>query len=359
MSNTVTKLPAPVSIRPILMPQTFDQLVMFSEMAAQSELVPKDYRGKPANIMLSVQMGSELGLSPMQSLLSIAVINGRPGVWGDGLIGLCRQSPLCEDITEWFEDEGDERSALCTAKRKGAHPCTSRFSVADAKRAGLWGKDIWQKYPDRMLQNRARGYALRDAFPDLLRGLKTVEELRDTPADTFGGQTINAEPERAATSTSVAKRTPSRADTIPSMDAAPTIDNAPETVSAEPAAAVPATTSAELDEEIGKADKFRATIRALPTLAAFQDFSRNPGVTRYQAWLVANRPHLAEAVAAEFVQAQDRLAPPVEEAGGSPPIGEDDGAGEHPGPDDEPFIGDVVFAEQQAAAAASVKGGGA
>jgi hypothetical protein len=122
------------------------------------------------------------------------VINGRPGVWGDGLIGLCRQSPLCEDIQETLEGEGDAREAVCVAKRRGSAPVIGRFSVADAKRASLWGKDIWSKYPDRMLRNRARGYALRDAFPDVLRGLKTGEELLDTPADDWRGPTIEAKP---------------------------------------------------------------------------------------------------------------------------------------------------------------------
>ena len=190
--NAVTKASAPAAIRPVLMPTTFDQLVMFAEMAATSGLVPKDYQGKPGAIMIAVQMGSELGLSPMQSIQSIAVINGRPGVWGDGLIGLCRASPLCEDIIETLEGEGDARVASCVAKRRGATPVTGTFSVADAKKAGLWGKDIWARYSDRMLQNRARGFALRDAFPDVLRGLKTVEELIDTPPDHFRGVTIAA-----------------------------------------------------------------------------------------------------------------------------------------------------------------------
>lgn len=182
---------------PVLTPQTFDQLMTFADMAAKSDMVPKDFKGKPGNIVLAVQMGAELGLSPMQSLSSIAVINGRPGVWGDGLIGICRQSPLCQDIIEWTENEGDEMIAYCTAKRRGATDVTARFSVVDARKAGLWGKDIWAKYPARMLQNRARGFALRDQFPDLLRGLKTIEELRDTPRDDYRGTTLEGTAEPA------------------------------------------------------------------------------------------------------------------------------------------------------------------
>lgn len=221
MSATALSVNRANDIQPVLVPRTFDQLVTFADLAAASELVPKDYRNKPANVMIAVQMGSELGLSPMQSLQSIAVINGRPGVWGDGLIGLCRQSPLCEDIIETFEGAGESLTAVCVAIRRGKQPVTSRFSVADAKRAGLWGKDVWAKYPDRMLQNRARGYALRDAFPDVLRGLKTVEELRDIPPDSYRGVTLDA----AAESTSgqqppAARSTPGQAAPSPSPAAA-------------------------------------------------------------------------------------------------------------------------------------------
>ena len=54
------------------------------------------------------------------------------------------------------------------------------FTVGDAIRAGLWKKaGPWTMYPKRMLQMRARSFALRDAFPDVLRGLVATEEVED------------------------------------------------------------------------------------------------------------------------------------------------------------------------------------
>lgn len=182
----------------ILRPSTFGELMQFGAMASKSKMVPPSFHGKPEDIVLAIQMGSELGLAPMQALQGIAVINGRPSVWGDALIGLCRASPACEDIAERIEGEGDQRKAFCVAKRRGASPVTGVFSVADAKKAGLWGKaGPWQQYPDRMLQMRARAFALRDAFPDVLKGLHVAEEARDIPAkpDDFTGPTIEATPE--------------------------------------------------------------------------------------------------------------------------------------------------------------------
>jgi len=187
--NAITKAPAHVMV---LRPQSFGELVQFANMASKSAMVPRDYQGKPENIMLAIQMGSELGLAPMQSLQNIACVNGRPSVWGDAVIGLCRQSPVCKDIVEAVTGEGDKQVATCTATRVGSEPVVRSFSVDDAKKAGLWGKTgPWQQYPKRMLQMRARGFAVRDAFPDVLRGLITAEEAADTPhRDTFSGPTI-------------------------------------------------------------------------------------------------------------------------------------------------------------------------
>ena len=163
--------------------QSFDDAFRFSKMVASSEFAPKDFKGKPESCLLAIQHGSEVGLSPMQSLQSIAVINGRPTIWGDAALALVQSSPACEYVREYTEGEGDSLTAVCEAKRRGyPAPTTVRFSVADAKKAGLWGKTgPWSQYPSRMLQLRARGFALRNAFADALRGLITAEEAQDYP----------------------------------------------------------------------------------------------------------------------------------------------------------------------------------
>lgn len=164
-------------------PATMGEAMEFSKMLAESSMVPRAYQGKPQDIMVCVQWGYELGLAPMQALQNIAVINGKPSVYGDAMMALVQASPVCEGIDEHIEGEGTANPvAVCIAKRKGRNPVIARFSVEDAKRAGLWGKQgPWQAYPKRMLQMRARGFALRDAFPDVLKGLITAEEAADYP----------------------------------------------------------------------------------------------------------------------------------------------------------------------------------
>jgi len=162
-------------------PTTFHEAMEFCKQVADSDLVPKDYRGKPGNIFVAIQTGAELGIAPMQALSGISVINGRGAVWGDLLLAIIQGSPAYEWHKEWFEGEGKTRVAICQMKRKGSEVHTTRFGYEDAARAGLIGRDTYKNYPDRMFQMRARGFCGRDKFADVLKGVITAEEAMDTP----------------------------------------------------------------------------------------------------------------------------------------------------------------------------------
>jgi hypothetical protein len=162
----------------------FDEAWRMASAIARSDLAPKDFRDKPENCFIAMQMGAEVGLPPMAALQNIAVVNGRPSLWGDSALAIVMVHPAYESHREFFEGTGDSKIAVCQVKRRGHELHTVKFSVADAKKADLWSKDIWKKYPDRMLQMRARGWALRDKFADAFRGLSIAEEAMDIPPDT-------------------------------------------------------------------------------------------------------------------------------------------------------------------------------
>lgn len=155
----------------------------FATCVIKSGLAPKGF-DSPEAVVIALQHAAELGLAPMQGMQSIGVINGRPGIYGDAALALVRRSGLLESYAQSVEGEGDKRAAVVTVCRKGDAATVQRFSVEDAKKAGLWGKaGPWTQYPDRMLLFRARGFALRDSFGDVLKGLRTVEELQDIPVE--------------------------------------------------------------------------------------------------------------------------------------------------------------------------------
>lgn len=180
-------LVAGAPIRPIV-PQDFEGAWRIASAVCRAGMAPKGLDA-PEKAMVAIMHGLEVGLTPMNALQSIAVVNGRPTVWGDGAIALARGSGLLEWMEEKFEgEEGtDAFKAVCTVKRKGEpKPVHGEFSIGDAKVSGLWtkrGRDgqptPWQQYPKRMLKMRARAFALRDGFADVLKGLAIKEEVED------------------------------------------------------------------------------------------------------------------------------------------------------------------------------------
>lgn len=181
-------------------PVTFEQALVFADRLAESDLVPKDYQKKPGNCLVAMQWGAEVGLKPLQALANIAVINGRASLWGDAMLALVRSNPLCE----WVVETDDGTTATCKVKRRGdPEPQVRTFSIDDARQAGLMNKaGPWTQYPKRMRQMRARAFALRDVFPDVLRGLASAEEMTDAmvkdmgAADVVGAPPPPAEPPR-------------------------------------------------------------------------------------------------------------------------------------------------------------------
>ncbi|GIV51921.1 MAG: hypothetical protein KatS3mg038_2442 [Candidatus Kapaibacterium sp.] len=159
---------------------TIDDMFRFAKCVAASGLAPKGM-DTPEKILVAIEYGLEIGLTPMAAVQSVACINGRPAVWGDALLAVCMASPFFDHsvFDEYLEGDGEYLRAVCVVGRIGrTKPTVRTFSVKDAKLAGLWAKPgPWQQFPHRMLQMRARSWALRDTFPDVLRGVVAAEEL--------------------------------------------------------------------------------------------------------------------------------------------------------------------------------------
>lgn len=158
---------------------SFEQAERFATMYANSDFATKDFKGKPANVLIALTLGNELGIKPMQAVQNISVVGGRACVWGDLALALVRANPECHGVKEWIEGSVKDgtATAYCEVTRN-AEVIKDTFSMEMAKRAGLWGKPgPWVQYPERMLTMRARGFALRNSFPDALKGLYIREEM--------------------------------------------------------------------------------------------------------------------------------------------------------------------------------------
>jgi hypothetical protein len=167
-------------------PTNITELMTWAKTVASSQFVPQSYRGRPEDIVIAAMRGAELGLSVAQSLDAFAVINGRASMWGDSLLGVClsARTPSGEAVMV-KHDEGVEKDengvtvlGWCEVQRRGREPVRREFTRQQAAKAGLLNKQgPWQSYEDRMFVLRARAYALRDTFADVIKGITLAEEV--------------------------------------------------------------------------------------------------------------------------------------------------------------------------------------
>lgn len=187
MSDIVEKKPEtpkpPISsggLLAALVPKNLDEAFRLAQgLSRAGDMVPQHFQGKPEPLMAAILRGMEVGLLPMQAISHIAVINGRACLWGDALPAIIQRHGHHIDVH--IEGAGDDETAIATLTRgdTGAK-ITRKFSIADAKKAGLFAKKgPWQSYPSRMLTHRARAWAIRDGAADALMGLQVAEEVSD------------------------------------------------------------------------------------------------------------------------------------------------------------------------------------
>jgi hypothetical protein len=167
---------------------SFEKAWKTAEMLSKAKCIPKEFWGNPADILVVVQFGYDLDIKPMTAIQNTMIINNRPAIWGDLMLAICMRTKGKEggfiDCIETFDEEN--QTAKCIVKRDGREPLERTFSRKKAETAKLWGKvgqtgnaSSWVTNPERMLQFRARGFALRDMFPDILKGVVSIEEMKD------------------------------------------------------------------------------------------------------------------------------------------------------------------------------------
>lgn len=160
-----------------IIPSSIEEVFRLATAIAKSGMAPRDM-GTPEKLTVAILHGLEIGIPPMMAINKIAVVNGRPTLWGDAVPALLLSKGF-RLREETGRDEGG-MFATATVIRPNGEQITRVFSEEDAKVAGLWGKQgPWKQYPSRMLQMRARGLAARDGAADVLSGIYLAEEAQD------------------------------------------------------------------------------------------------------------------------------------------------------------------------------------
>jgi hypothetical protein len=209
MSQTqMTALAPRNGMAALLEPQTREDVLAYCKQLSESQLVPKSFQGRPADIVIAWRMGLRLGLDEFASMNSLAVINGRPTLWGDSMLGICQAR------SDWAGMSVTWSGTECTVTVKRRHHSEvceyqGTFSEAAAKTAGLLGKaGPWTQYPRRMIELRARAFALRAAYADALCGLVSREEMEGVTVDVTPMAVPEPEPARIPAPTPQAEDAP-------------------------------------------------------------------------------------------------------------------------------------------------------
>ncbi|PYK18115.1 MAG: hypothetical protein DME55_07805 [Verrucomicrobia bacterium] len=161
-----------------------DSMFRFARCYLQSNLAPASFKNEQ-QLVIAWAKAAELGLSPLQALEGMTIINNRVGIMGDLALAMVEASGLLEQKRVEYSGIGDTLECTVTLQRRGREAQGYSFSVKEAKAAGIYDRSpTWRNYPRRMVYYRALGFGLRDEFADILKGTKTVEELMDYPTET-------------------------------------------------------------------------------------------------------------------------------------------------------------------------------
>jgi hypothetical protein len=147
-----------------------------AETLARSTLVPRAFRGSPENILLAIMTGRRHGLDPATAMQTIHVIDGTPSLSAMAMLAIVR----ARGHTIRGEVTDTAATASVVDPETGTITASYTYTIDDAQRAGLAGKDNWKRHPKEMLWARAAAHLCRMEFPDIVLGLSyTAEELTD------------------------------------------------------------------------------------------------------------------------------------------------------------------------------------
>lgn len=182
-----------------VMPGSVKERLALANELAKSQLVPSCYQDCPENIVAAVQMGQELGIPPMVMLSNSYPVRNKIGMYTDLMVALCKKHPQYGGMTVNSTKDGCTVTMKRMLNNGGFEEFTSTFTVAMARAAGLIKSDgAWDKYPERMCKHRASAFVARDAFPDVLAGVYTVEELASMPDSAVEVRDVTPAPEEVS-----------------------------------------------------------------------------------------------------------------------------------------------------------------
>lgn len=190
--NAPPETPRPPPAEPVVqnkpvpfIPTDTGEMYRYAQWIAKSELIPKQLRNKPHDVLVVLLKGQSLGLHPQTSIAGINVIEGKAEIGAQLMVALCLKSGLCE----YFRlKHSDLTRAVYETKRIGSEPVEFEYTIEEAEMMGLldkgrteWAKENnqWKKQPRTMLRRRCQSNLAREVFPDVVGGVYDFDELTE------------------------------------------------------------------------------------------------------------------------------------------------------------------------------------
>ena len=275
-----------------------NDIAAFAEQVCRTNFVPKAYRNDPASTTAAILTGRELGLPPMTALRHVQVVEGMPGLSAEYKRARVLAAGHRLDITERTTE-----ACTVTGHRKGHEPVTVRFTMEDARRAGLVeskpgsGPRPYKTRPRRMLFARACTEVVDALFADLTNGLPTAELLEeDAEAGEMAGYAEQAPPKRVTAEEArarAARANPVTGEVIPA-DAPDAGHDAPGSISPQQRTKLWAQLNGTFDFKRADKDAARAAIAAM----AGRDLETSNNLSHDEASAVIDTLACCEHVAA-------------------------------------------------------------
>jgi hypothetical protein len=152
----------------------FDSAYRLAKNLAMAMIIPDALRGKPADVLVIVLYGQELGLAPMQAINTIDVVKGRPSLRANLWVALARKAGHKVRV---IEETADSCTVQVERSDDLGHPTTVKYTIDQAKAAGLLANNVWKNHPAAMLYARAVSTACRRACPEVAMGFVDEFEM--------------------------------------------------------------------------------------------------------------------------------------------------------------------------------------
>lgn len=168
--------------------QAFNNLFKIGNVMSKTQLVPDNYRNRPEDCTIAIDIANRSGMSPLSVMQNLYVVKGKPTWSGQACIAMLRASKEFEHVKPVMVGERgtDEWGCYFKAvdKSDGEIVMGTLVTIKMAKDEGWYEKpgSKWKTMPELMLQYRAAAFFARVHMPNALMGYRVEGEVEDISA---------------------------------------------------------------------------------------------------------------------------------------------------------------------------------